>query len=335
MLRTLVLTISISLSLTPYPAFGWGDLGHQTVAAIAELKLTPRAKDFVADLLREPLPVAATFPDQVRSDKRYNGFAPYHFFTIPLGKNFEELTLKDLASKSAHTMLTIGPRMVQSSANKKTLRSLWLKYIIHIAGDVHQPLHVGNEWDMGANLCNITWIDPETKLRSIKNLHSIWDENLLDYFKVDYTQAHQTDKAGKRYYGYNQLVELLTGKFSGQFNEEAKAPVGDWYQESMELHDQVYPDGEDKKVHPKDRTYCKILNQSNHQVEEGKYDETTLPVIDEAYARRALDIIEKRLYLGGLRLAHLINSISEKTEPPKFGAKQFEAELEQAQIQGY
>src|SRR6266436_4269461 len=82
-------------------ADAWGCKGHQTVALIAEKRLTPEARQMVQKLLADNLidpklkrwcgnattdlmVGASTWPDDVRNE-RNNG--PWHYIDIPLGKH--------------------------------------------------------------------------------------------------------------------------------------------------------------------------------------------------------------------------------------------------------
>ena len=57
-----------------------------------------------------------------------------------------------------------------------------LKFLVHFIGDIHQPLHVGNGKDYGANNVKVKWFNEPT------NLHKIWDEKLIDYQNLSYTE---------------------------------------------------------------------------------------------------------------------------------------------------
>src|ERR1700694_2875125 len=89
------------LALTTPPANAWGCKGHQTVALIAEKRLTPEARQMVQKILADnPIDPklkrwcgnastdlmvdASTWPDDVRNE-RNNG--PCHYIDIPLGKH--------------------------------------------------------------------------------------------------------------------------------------------------------------------------------------------------------------------------------------------------------
>jgi hypothetical protein len=59
-------------------------------------------------------------------------------------------------------------------------RARALKFLVHLVGDMHQPLHAG-EWngDMGGNLRPVFFFDDKDPSYGPLNLHSIWDDNIL------------------------------------------------------------------------------------------------------------------------------------------------------------
>ena len=61
-------------------------------------------------------------------------------------------------------------------------REIALRFLIHIVGDMAQPLHVGNESDKGGNTITLSFFGQPT------NLHSLWDNQLVDYQKYSYTE---------------------------------------------------------------------------------------------------------------------------------------------------
>lgn len=50
-----------------------------------------------------------------------------------------------------------------------------LKYLIHLVGDAHQPMHVSRKEDKGGNTIQLRFDNKGT------NLHSLWDSKLIDY----------------------------------------------------------------------------------------------------------------------------------------------------------
>jgi len=291
------------------PAWGWGDLGHQTVAEIAERRLSPNAKQFLLKIMGpEPLAAMATWPDQVRSDPRFKPFAPYHFLEIRDGFTFYNTPR---AKKDSDTILRHAPRQIFSNAVSAEQTRILMRYLVHLVGDVHQPLHIGNGIDMGANLCDVKFTSPLNGQQTVENLHSVWDENLFEHFEHQYRET-RGPSTSKRYFGYKEMSDRVERKYRkpGSFNAAIEraiefSPLDIWYEESRIHHRYAYPDSDA----PRDRRYCKQVDPFTGKVEAGAYDETQIPELSPQYVAQSLRVIEQRLYRGGLRLAFLLNQM--------------------------
>ena len=84
---------------------------------------------------------------------------------------------------------------------------MFLRMIIHIIGDIHQPLHNSNYFnrtfnnsvgDMGGNLINVTRLDG-----IVMNLHAYWDSGALylnkndTFLKRPLTHGYRTRRPGR------------------------------------------------------------------------------------------------------------------------------------------
>ena len=76
---------------------------------------------------------------------------------------------------------TLSAQIKDEKTNPKD-REIALRFLIHIVGDMAQPLHVGNESDKGGNTISLNFFGQPT------NLHSLWDNQLVDYQKYSYTE---------------------------------------------------------------------------------------------------------------------------------------------------
>ena len=54
--------------------------------------------------------------------------------------------------------------------------------LIHLVGDLHQPLHIGRAEDRGGNDIQVQWFGRGS------NLHRVWDSNLIDDYGMSYTE---------------------------------------------------------------------------------------------------------------------------------------------------
>ncbi len=306
-------------------ALAWDDQGHSTVGEIAERHLTKKGRAFVFDIVgAEPIAVSSTYPDHVRSDVRYNDknethgfdFAPYHFFEIPYGTKAEEVRPKDRAKKDADVIISQAPEKISGSKNRDQ-KLILFRYLAHVVGDVHQPLHIGNGADRGANFCNVNWQTPTKEPKTYdNNLHSVWDGKVDDYIAHDWKLKNGFFK----WFGYKEMADVILAEYEvasaaerREIAELTKAPIPAWYNESQALHQKVYPGEEAGMKKPEDRLYCDLVNQKTGEKIVRVNSKTKLPLLDQAYFGKAKVIVKRQLLLAGLRLAKMINDMAEST----------------------
>ncbi len=301
-------------------AFGWGDIGHQTVGAIAEQNLSPAAKTLVYGILGpEPFAVAAIWPDIVRSDPRYNSLAPYHYVQIREGKSYLQVPAAKRAEKDSFTYLTQVPPLLLRPEIPRDQKMILLRYLIHIVGDIHQPLHVTDGTDFGANSCDVKWREPVTGKIETGNLHSIWDEGLIEIVRAKVKKADriaqeaEAKKTGKpimhkkRWFGYKEYAEQLVGKNGRkpQSMETAETfgaeTFGRWIDETFALTEMAYPKTKKPTVPGTARPYCAPQGPK-----------APPPFLDQKYIDAAIPIMESQIVKGGMRLAGLLNTLAEK-----------------------
>jgi hypothetical protein len=56
-------------------------------------------------------------------------------------------------------------------------KQLLIRYLIHVVPDVHQPFHVGEPENLGANLCDVKLKETDAKPMS---LHHFWDDVVVE-----------------------------------------------------------------------------------------------------------------------------------------------------------
>ena len=153
-------------------AFSWGQNGHRIVGAIAESYLTPTAKQNLQKLLgNERLSMVGTYMDFIRSDDKYRHMGPWHYCTIPDGKTYEEAGTPD----KGDVIVTIE-RLLKELETKQFTDGdelLAVKMLVHLIGDIHQPLHVGNGKDKGGNDIDVEFFWEKS------NLHRVWDVGII------------------------------------------------------------------------------------------------------------------------------------------------------------
>lgn len=184
------LSVKISLIIIlglylPIQSMAWGQLGHRIVAEIANGYLTPKAKIEVAKILgTESLAISSTWADFIRSDSNYKYLAQWHYidFTgeITLEKMSKQLETDTMVN--AYTKLNFLIKQLRNKNLLQNEKQLYLRMLVHIVGDIHQPLHVSPRGDNGANSIKLNWFNDPS------NLHRVWDENLIQYQELSYTE---------------------------------------------------------------------------------------------------------------------------------------------------
>lgn len=180
--RTLLAVSGIALTVSTLfsaPAFAWGAQGHRLVARVAETRLEPAAKAEVERLLAiepgETLASVAPWADQVRANDPDLGRRSARWHYINMG---EDGCVYDHARHCRDGNCVIEALKAQSTrlgdrnlADAERLQAL--KFVVHLAGDIHQPLHAGYGHDKGGNTHQLQFNGRGT------NLHSVWDSGMF------------------------------------------------------------------------------------------------------------------------------------------------------------
>jgi hypothetical protein len=216
--KPLLLAIGILLS---FHAFSWGLTGHRTIAEIAERHLTKKAKKEITKLIgRESLAWWANWPDFIKSDTTWRHASPWHYVDLPGNMQKDDFisALKKLPGENLYTQIQAMVAQLRDKTLPVEKRRIALSFLIHLAGDLHQPLHVGREEDQGGNKITVYWFNEKT------NLHSLWDTKLIDFQQYSYTE-------------YAKLLDIAKPE---QIKEWQSSSLEDWFYESHVLSDSIY-----------------------------------------------------------------------------------------------
>lgn len=166
------------------PAFGWGQTGHRIVGEIATSQLKPCTEKKISAILQgESLAMCSTWMDEVKSDKAYDHWDPWHYCTIG-----DHQTYAEAGSPSQGDILVKLDEITRELETKKFKHggeANAIKILVHLLGDLHQPLHVGRGDDKGGNDFKIKYFGKSS------NLHRIWDSDLIDGQQLSYTEYSQ------------------------------------------------------------------------------------------------------------------------------------------------
>ncbi len=280
---TIMLLVS-ALIIPARRALAWDDTGHMVVAQIAWENLDSLTKARVRKLVQRVFLADKTYDfvtvacwmDDARDFPMFEPLREWHF----INKRFIVSGPAQDAPPPPVNVQTIIEWCVQKLEDRtgtENVKAYALAYLIHLAGDVHQPLHCATRYtekhkdgDAGGNFFVLMNARKD-------NLHSYWDAagGLFDFSEV----KRPLDGAGKE--RIKQLAQkIMAAHPANSLPALNDLQAGAWAEESYQL--------------AKSEAYQNI-------------EENGTP--DNAYTAKTQSICEKRLALAGYRLAALLNKL--------------------------
>lgn len=231
------LTVTFFLATLSLATFGWGVTGHRATGYIAEKHLNKKTKKELLRILGgQSIALASTWMDEIRSDSTYDYATDWHWVTIPDDLTYEQAE----KNPNGDVIMTIERIIAELKSKKYSGREEVerVKMLIHLIGDIHQPLHVGKP-DRGGNDIKIQWF------RSESNLHRVWDSDMIDDTKLSYTE----------------LAESLGKPTAEKIQAWQNATVIDWANESISFRPQVYDYGNGRLGYQYSYNYLGIVRE--------------------------------------------------------------------------
>jgi hypothetical protein len=161
-------------------ACAWGTQGHQVVAELAFNTLTPKARFEVTQLLAlEPGETLASI-SMWADERKSPATSAWHYVNFPRDTcQFE--TERDCPDGQCVVAALERQLAVLASSPTPERRLKALKYVVHLVGDLHQPLHAGYQDDRGGNSYTLQ------AFMQARNLHALWDGGLVKNLNLDNT----------------------------------------------------------------------------------------------------------------------------------------------------
>jgi hypothetical protein len=268
-------------SLVPAPALAWGKTGHRVVAAIADTQLSGLARAHVKEILggAESLDEAANWPDEMRSAPgKYwqKTSVPWHFMDFN-GVVYDHAPPEGDAFTAINHFAAVLKDPKSSLADKQTA----LRFVVHLVGDLHQPLHVGRPGDEGGGKIRVTFFGKPT------NLHVVWDSGMPDNEQLSFTEF---------------AAKLERHTSSQNVIDWWDVNPRDWVSESAQVRERIYADL------PRVKTQAGKKKKKRKGAEE-------LPDVSYGYVFKFQPVMEQQLQRAGIRLAAYLNAIFAEPQP--------------------
>jgi len=164
--------ICVDLSL------GWGSDGHRVITKIALEVAGPAGNRFFDSLIDEAeKDDCSLWADSPIAESRYPESSNYHFSHTPYRNCAEFDFARDCGFRGSGLCLVSGLSRFMSIVVNPYLsreeRRDALKFILHLVGDIHQPLHTGFREDAGGTAINVTTSG------GILSLHETFDFDII------------------------------------------------------------------------------------------------------------------------------------------------------------
>jgi hypothetical protein len=287
------------------PALAWDPMGHMIVNQIAWDRLTPKARADVKKSLAAfnkknatdyDFVTAGCWMDDIRGKTReYN---TWHYIDLPYnptGTPFPVDWQVNGLWAMRHCVAILRGERTDPDIDKDQA----LVMLTHLVGDLHQPLHATNRnGDAGGNGVSVPNIqDANVEIfPKWRNLHYFWDTSYRrtvrdgDVVELYAEPVHLVDQPVARHQKSLPLVREQAAAFQKSPSSKEIVAGGDlksWVEESHALG---YTEG-----------YQKLPGDA----------ESTVVTLDDIYVDNAREISQKRVTQAGLRLAGLLNEISQ------------------------
>jgi hypothetical protein len=313
---SVLISISLFQLFLPASASAWNNVGHRAIAELAWMKMDKGERQAVSELLQQhphyrsmlvsdvPRGVdknewaflcAAVWPDWVRPAK--HGHAPkpesvtkYNLYPHAVGFPFlrrgdTNQALIDnffIARPDAEMVLSNLMVQLKNKAMPAPDRAVTLAWMLHLFGDLHQPLHAANlvtKKNPGGSGLGGNFLVRDEHKKQI-DLHSYWDE--LPGVNPSYSAVAGLARKlnSSRDLNPMALPDYQTNK-----------TVAAWVQESFRLA-VTFAYSEDH-----------VQFVPEHDVDSGKIKTSAIPLLRPDYVSGSRQIAYRRLVLAGQRLA--------------------------------
>ncbi len=237
-------TLAVLFFYLPFAVMAWGVEGHRIVGQVADSYLTKKARKEISKILgTESIAISSNWADFVKSDPAYNYLSNWHYINLKAGLSETQVNayLAQDTATDAYTKINFLAAELRKKVLSPESKQLYLRVLVHLVGDIHQPMHTGRLEDLGGNKIKVLWFNDS------KNLHQVWDDQLIQFQQLSYTE-------------YTAAINYTTKEQVKAWQQE---PVSSWVYQSYQLAEKIYNDTKpDQKLDYKyNYHYVSILNQ--------------------------------------------------------------------------
>jgi len=298
-MRKLTIGVVICLALltlpTAHSAHAWGAKGHRITAEVAQRHLADTTRPPLDELTGgRSLALLSTWPDFIRSDPSWDCAKPWHFLTVEDGQTLEQGMAQSAGTSATCSRLFAELDLPQNvvaaiefftevvrgdPAGTESLERLMeatgaepyagSPRLTALAFLVHFIGDVHQPLHVGRGGDRGGNSISTNWFGDVEKLHAVWDGGLIDSEDLSFTE----------------FADFLDQEFVDPDPAMSTTPARSWAQESIDYRAEVY----------------EIWTRTDRA--------NFLPDLSYDYAAEQIGVIKERLYLGGLRVAAVLDSI--------------------------
>ncbi|WP_418992111.1 S1/P1 nuclease [Alistipes sp.] len=167
-MKKILLSLCVALCAACGSAYGWGRMGHDAVAHIAECNLTPRAKKNLERCLAgRSIVYYASWMDEIRHEPAYRHTSAWHGADVDAACRY--------VPREKGDAVAFVETLVEQLRNRRSLDDstvvVAIRFLVHTVADMHCPVHVKYPW----------YRNFEFRLQERRyEFHAFWDTPALE-----------------------------------------------------------------------------------------------------------------------------------------------------------
>ncbi|HUH46818.1 MAG TPA: S1/P1 nuclease [Arenibacter sp.] len=216
-MKKIILCCFLAVQISFAHGMEWSRTGHRTIGEVAQSHLSAKARRTLKKLLNgQGLAAISNFGDEIKADRTYARFEPWHYVNYPMDKKYTDVK----PSEKGDVVIGIEKciAVIREGDSSHEEKVFYLKMLVHLVGDLHQPMHAGRLEDKGGNDIQLRWFGQGT------NLHRVWDANMIDDYGM----------------GYTELANNLPQLSKKEIKAVQRGGIYDWVEESHNLANVLY-----------------------------------------------------------------------------------------------
>jgi hypothetical protein len=256
-------------------ANAWGDEGHRITGFIANAYLSDAARSQLRTLVStDNIALIATWMDDERESLNQSlpRSSHWHYENRPACESTGETARGCPQGQCVTRQIERWTKVLQNRDESIAHRADAVRILVHLLGDLHQPLHLIDNNDRGGN--DVLVRLPREK--EPRRLHEIWDTRIVHM--------------NLRRRGTERYARVLDERFAMQRIEWQRGTIEEWARETHSLGLDAYQ------------------SLPNFVCRAAKKPAETVIDLPAAYIDTAKPIVDKQLAKAGMRMAWILNA---------------------------